>query len=70
MPLKEPPGGLPPSNHGDHHARLYFRKAEPCQSCQHFTGRVTGEFGACLRAEQDSIRAPFDTCKQHTPLEK
>lgn len=39
----------------------------PCSSCRHFTGRVTGEFGACLIAETDNVRAPFDTCKSHEP---
>jgi hypothetical protein len=38
-----------------------------CNNCAHFTGRITGEFGACLIADRDkdSVRAPFDTCKQH-----
>jgi hypothetical protein len=29
-----------------------------CRWCEHYSGRVTGEFGACLKSGE--VRAPFD----------
>jgi hypothetical protein len=34
-----------------------------CRPCEHYSGRITGEFGACLKTGE--VRAPFDLACEH-----